>query len=106
MTCAALPFKCPAAAAEATSEWASIACKAFDAAAICAALLGMWANDEALLQTAEISCGLIMCALLARLAKASALLPIDEKTFGSFDSAAIALVSWASFWKAAALLAM
>src|SRR5689334_12486302 len=47
-----------------------------------------------------------MLALLARLAKASALLPIEEKTFGSAASADIAELSPASFWNAAALLAM
>src|SRR5438105_11365569 len=47
-----------------------------------------------------------MIALLARLAKASALLPIAEKTLGSADRACIALLSAARFWNAEALLAM
>src|SRR6476469_5360652 len=47
-----------------------------------------------------------MFALFARLAKASALLPIAEKTFGSAFSACIALLSAARLWNAEALLAM
>ena len=81
--CAADAFSALAADADAIIEWASNACSACEAALSCAALSAELEKLDALLPIAATSCGLIMCALLARPPNASALCAIAANTPGS-----------------------